>query len=74
MKLNVSALRVALICGSLLLSVSATSAQRPRLSKPRPSKRQTAEPQTQELHTPNLQGTYALTDPAAATRRLLRTG
>ena len=68
MKLNVPALRVALICGSLLLSVSAASAQRPRLSKPRPSQQKTAEPQTQEQQTPSLQGTYALTDPAAATR------
>jgi hypothetical protein len=68
MKLNVPALLVALICGSLLLPVSATSAQRPRLSKPRPSQQKTAEPQTQELQTPSLEGTYALTDPAAATK------
>jgi hypothetical protein len=55
------------MCGGLLLSVSFTSAQRPRLSKPQPSKQLTVEPQTQKPPTPNLQGTYTLTDPAAAT-------
>jgi hypothetical protein len=62
MKFNVSAVGVALICGGLLLSVAATSAQRPRLTKPQPSKQQTT------LQTPSLQGSYALTDSAAATK------
>jgi len=62
MKRNASALYIALLCGSLLLSLNWASAQK----KPKSAPAQPPSP----TPAPSLEGAYTLIDPAAATARV----